>query len=41
MLAFRSISQNAPIVQSQWKKALHTASCEVSELELFRILAGT
>ena len=23
------------------KKALHTASCEVSELELFRILAGT
>lgn len=39
--AFRSISQNAPIVQSQWKKALHTASCEVSELELFRILAGT
>lgn len=29
------------IVQSQWKKALHTASCEVSELELFRILAGT
>ena len=35
------ISQNAPIVQSQWKKALHTASCEVSELELFRILAGT
>lgn len=32
---------NAPIVQSQWKKALHTASCEVSELELFRILAGT
>ena len=31
----------APIVQSQWKKALHTASCEVSELELFRILAGT
>ena len=41
MQAFRSISQNAPIVQSQWKKALHTASCEVSELELFRILAGT
>ena len=32
---------DAPIVQSQWKKALHTASCEVSELELFRILAGT
>lgn len=31
----------SPIVQSQWKKALHTASCEVSELELFRILAGT
>lgn len=23
------------------EKALHTASCEVSELELFRILAGT
>ena len=38
MLAFRSISQNAPIVQSQWKKALHTASCEVSELDLISTL---
>ena len=41
MRAFRSISQNAPIVQSRWKKALHIASLEASELEQFRILAGT
>ena len=29
------------IVQSRWKKALHIASLEASELEQFRILAGT
>ncbi len=30
-----------PSCKASGKKALHTASCEVSELELFRILAGT
>ena len=40
MLAFRSTSQNVPIVRSRWKNAIHTASRAVPRVEKFRILAG-